>query len=86
MREIVPLNIWSNGITKIATCIRLYISYDDLTASAVLQYSLCTDTADSIYQGQISIDGQEYLDWGASSDSNQEAYVLAASALNLTLI
>ena len=86
MREIVPLNIWSDGVTKIATCIRLYISYDDLIASAVLQYSLCTDTAENIYQGQISIDGQEYLDWGASSDSNQEAYVIAASALNLTLI
>ena len=86
MREIVPLNIWSDGVTKIATCIRLYISYDDLSASAVLQYSLCTDIGDSIYQGQISIYGQEYIDWGASSDSNQEAYVLAASALNLTLI
>lgn len=86
MRDIVPLNIWSDGVTKVATCIRLYISYDDLSASAVLQYSLCTISAEDIYQGHILIDGQEYIDWGASTDSNQEAYVLAASALNLTLI
>jgi hypothetical protein len=39
-----------------------------------------------IYEGQIQFTGQEYLDWGNSGDSNEEAYVLAASHLNITLV
>ena len=86
MRSIQPLDIWSNGETKTAVCIKLYISFDDLEASAALVYSLCDADSKSIYDGQIIFDGQTYLDWGNSGDSNNEAYVIAASILNITLI
>lgn len=41
MKNIQPLEIWSNGETKVATCLQLYISYDDLAtrAGSVLEYS-----------------------------------------------
>jgi hypothetical protein len=38
-----------------------------------------------IYEGQVIIEGQTYIDWGSSGDSNTEAYVIAATQLNLTL-
>lgn len=85
MRAIQPLDIWSAGDTKTATCLRLYISYDDLETRAAFQYSLCDVDGIVIYEGQILIDGQTYLDWGSSGDSNQEAYDIAAAQLNLTL-
>jgi hypothetical protein len=86
MRDIQPLDIWANGETKTAVCIRLYISYDDLQATAALQYSLCDVDGRTIYEGQIIFDGQTYLDWGNSGDSNNEAYTIAAGILNITLI
>jgi hypothetical protein len=39
----------------------------------------------TIYEGQILIEGQTYLDWGSSGDSNNEAYIIASTQLNLTL-
>ena len=86
MRDIQPLDIWSNGETKVAVCLRLYVSYDDLSSQAAFQYSLCDVNNLVIYEGQLLINGTTYFDWGTSTDSNQEAYVIAASALNLTLI
>ena len=85
MKSIQPLEIWSDGETKTATCLQLYISYDDLSTRAAFQYSLCDIDGVLIYQGQILIDGQTYLDWGSSGDSNEEAYALAAAQLNITL-
>jgi hypothetical protein len=86
MKAIQPLDIWSNGETKVATCIRLYISYDNLESIAVLQYALCDIDGITIYEGQVTFEGQTYLDWGSSGDSNAEAYTLAATELNLTLV
>lgn len=86
MRNIQPLDIWSNGETKTAVCIKLYISYDDLQATAALVYSLCDVDGKNIYEGQVIFDGQTYIDWGSSGDSNNEAYTITASMLNLTLV
>jgi hypothetical protein len=86
MKEIQPLAIWSNGDTKTAKCIKLYLSYDDLATRAALQYALCDVDGITIYEGQVLIEGQTYLDWGQSGDSNMEAYTIAANALNLQLI
>lgn len=86
MRDIQPLDIWSDGDTKTATMLSLYISYDDLSTQAALIYKLLDADGIMIYEGQVLFVGQEYIDWGNSGDSNNEAYVLAASHLNLTLV
>ena len=85
MRTIKPLDIWSNGETLTAECIKLYISYDDLETMAALQYSLCDVNDVTIYEGQVLITGTDYANWGASADSNSEAYTIAAAQLNLDL-
>lgn len=85
MRNIQPLDIWSDGDTKTAVALSLYISYDDLSTQAALVYKLHDSIGAIIYEGQILFIGQQYLDWGNSGDSNAEAYTLAASHLNITL-
>ena len=85
MRAIKPLDIWSNGETLTAVCLKLYISYDDLATMAALHYSLCDVNDVTIYEGQVLITGTDYENWGASVDSNSEAYVIAAAQLNLDL-
>jgi hypothetical protein len=86
MKSIQPLDIWNSGDTKTAVSIKLYISYDDLETQAALIYKLYDVDLINIYEGQILILGQDYIDWGASGDSNTEAYSIAATQLNLTLI
>ena len=86
MRDIQPLNIWSNGETKVAVCLRLYVSYDDLSSQAAFQYALCDADNAVIYEGQILIDGTTYLNWGTSGDTINQAYTIAATALNITLV
>jgi hypothetical protein len=85
MRAIKPLDIWSNGETLTAVCLKLYISYDDLETMAALHYSLCDVNDVTIYEGQVMITGTDYNNWGASSDSNSEAYTIAAAQLNIEL-
>jgi hypothetical protein len=86
MKAIKPLDIWSNGETLTAVCLKLYLSYDDLATMAALHYSLCDANDTTIYEGQVLITDADYTSWGASGDSNNEAYVIAAAQLNLTLI
>ena len=85
MKAIQPLDIWSDGDTKTAVALSLYISYDDLSTQAALVYKLHDSMGAIIYEGQIFFIDQEYIDWGSSGDSNEEAYTLAASHLNITL-
>jgi hypothetical protein len=85
MRAIKALDIWSNGETLTAVCLKLYISYDDLETMAALHYSLCDVNDVTIYEGQVLITGTDYANWGASTDSNSEAYTIAAAQLNLEL-
>lgn len=86
MKAIQPLEIWKDGETKTAVCLKLYISYDNLESNAALVYQLCDANDLNVYEGQIFITGQNYIDWGASGDSNAEAYTIAALQLNLTLL
>jgi len=85
MKAIIPLDIWSNGVTKTATSLSLSISYDDLDTRAALQYVMCDASGVLLAEGQIVIDGETYLTWRASGNSNEQAYAIVASMLNITL-
>lgn len=85
MKTIQPIDIWKDGQPKQATILKMYISYDDLTTTATFQYQLCDDTLWSIAEGRLQISGADYSSWGSSGDSNEEAYVYGATALNLTI-
>jgi len=86
MRAIQPIDVWKDGVIQTAVCIKLYISYDDLSTRAALMYQLCDASDAVVYEGQILIVDDTYVAWGASGDSNAQAYVIAATQLNLTLV
>jgi hypothetical protein len=86
MKQIQPLTIWKDGISEDAIYLKLYISYDDLESFCMFQYQLLDTNMYPIAEGSRSVSGQEYINWGASGDSNDEAYQIVATMLNLTLI
>ena len=94
MKTIQPVNVWVNGQQQTANQFSLRIIADDLATSATFYYELLSQTTDaegavtntSLANGNSSLSGAEYDAWGDSSNINDEAYVLIAAKLNLTLI
>jgi hypothetical protein len=86
MKNIQAINIWNAGETLEAVSLTLYVSYDDLESSANFIYQLCTIEGACVAEGGLPISGSDYTNWGASGDSNAEAYNYAATQLNLILI
>lgn len=93
MKAITPVSIWSGGQSKNANNIELAIVHDNLESSATFYWQLLSVTTDvdgntsseQLSQGNLTISGTEYDDWGASQDVNAEAYTWAAGQLNLQL-
>jgi hypothetical protein len=85
--QIQPVNIWNNGQSKQASELDARIIFDDLATSAQFYYELKEVvegvSGATLSNGNVSMDGQDYLDW---DNSNQAAYVYVASKLNLTII
>ena len=93
MKQIEPVNIWANGQQKEANAFGMYVINDNLTSSATFYYQLFNvTTVDevenvvSLSQGNLTIEGEEYIDWNATPDINEAAYVWATEQLNLVLV
>lgn len=86
MKQIQPVTIWQNGVNSQATQLSLIIINDNLSTSATFYYQLLSEDNIQLSQGNLTIDGTEYDDWGNSGDINNEAYSIAASKLSLTLV
>lgn len=93
MKQIEPVNIWANGQQNEANAFGMYVINDNLISSATFYYQLFNVTivdeienATSLSQGNLTIEGQEYIDWNATPDINEAAYVWATEKLNLVLV
>ena len=94
MKEIQPISIWSNGTSQSENFINAYVINDNLLNSATFYYSLLSSTTDGdgnvssiqLSQGNLTMGGTDYENWGEASDINQEAYVWITTQLNLTLV
>jgi hypothetical protein len=93
MKQIEPVNIWSNGQQNEANAFGLSVINDNLSSSATFYYQLFNvitvdevETATTLSQGNLVIEGQEYIDWNATPDINEAAYVWATEKLNLVLV
>lgn len=87
-RAIQPVNIWLNGQTVQANTLAARIVTDNLLNTAVFYYQLLSVVESQTTQladGNLTMDGQAYQDWGQTGDANQEAYAWIASQLNLIL-
>jgi hypothetical protein len=93
MRKIEPISLWVNGQQKVANIIDLKIVNDNLKDNAVFYYQLMSEITqedgntfnESLVQGNITISGQDYIDWGVQTDVNQWAYEWCTTQLNLVL-
>lgn len=92
MKAITPVSIWAGGQTKSANNLELTIVHDNLESSATFYWQLLAVTVDgentsseSLAQGNLTISGTDYENWGAEGDVNDEAYTWAAGQLNLQL-
>lgn len=86
MKAIQPITSWSNGQQLQATQLSLTIINDNLSISATLYYQLIDDNGVQIAQGNLTIDGQDYIDWGSSTDINSDTYTICANKLNIQLL
>ena len=93
MKQIEPVNIWANGQQNEANAFGLSVINDNLKSSATFYYQLFNVTIvdeieniTTLSQGNLTIEGQEYIDWNATPVINEAAYVWATEKLNLVLV
>ena len=90
MKPILPLTIWLNGQTLIADLLNISSAYDNILDTATFSWQLYKSEIDQpatlLVNGNLTISGQEYLDWNASGDVNAAAYIWVADQLNVTII
>jgi hypothetical protein len=93
MKKIEPISIWKNGESFEANLLNAYIINDNLATSCTFYYQLCSSgegteamplvIGQTLAEGNITMDGQDYIDW---DNSNEQAYEYIAEKLNLTII
>ena len=93
MKKIEPILVWKNGEQLEARLLNAIIVNDNLESACTFYYQLLTGgdgtesmpiaVGQSVAEGNISLDGENYLAWDASNDY---AFTYIAEKLNLTLI
>jgi hypothetical protein len=97
MVQIQPVTIWINGESKVAEYLKVNGIADDYATSATNYWSLFTKTVDAdgndvageqVAQGNLTISGQDYIDWGdqPAMAINEWIYNWVAIELNLVII
>jgi hypothetical protein len=91
---IQPVQIWTNGQASSGNFIDASIVNDNLSNYAQFYWVISSVTIDSegaeskqsLAQGNTSISGDDYTQWGQAGDVNLAAYEYICTQLNLTLI
>jgi len=93
MKQIQPVTIWKNGESQEANLLNAVIINDNLSTSCSFYYQLCASgegteampivIGQTLAEGNLTMDGENYLAWNGSNDY---AFSYIAEKLNLTLI
>jgi hypothetical protein len=83
MKQIKPLNIWKNGKIEKAIYIFLQINFDNLFDLATFYFCLKDENQNQILEGNITIDGEDYIKWNGSNDN---VYNVVCEKLNIKLV
>jgi hypothetical protein len=99
MANIQPITTWFQGAQHQANVFTLYSTGNNLinyNGTAIFQYQLIEliidpidpniQNSQTLIIGELSISGQDYIDWNSSTDSNEWIYNWATNKLNLTII
>jgi beta-lactamase class D len=96
-KQIEPVTIWSNGESKVAEYLQVTGINDTYESSATNYWALFTKVVDEegndkqgeqVAQGNLTISGQDYINWGdqPAMAINEWIYNWSAEQLNLTII
>jgi len=96
-KQISPVTIWANGTSKDAEYLQVTGINDNYESSATNYWALFTKVVDAdgvesmgeqVAQGNLTIDGQDYINWGdqPAMAINAWIYNWSAEKLNLTII
>jgi beta-lactamase class D len=96
-KKIEPVTIWSNGESKVAEYLQVTGINDNYESSATNYWAMFTKIVDEegndkqgeqVAQGNLTISGQDYINWGdqPAMAINEWIYNWSASQLNLVIL
>jgi beta-lactamase class D len=96
-KQIEPVTIWSNGESKVAEYLQVTGINDNYESSATNYWAMFTKIVDEegndkqgeqVAQGNLTISGQDYINWGdqPAMAINEWIYDWSASQLNLVIL
>ena len=86
MKEIQPVSIWYNGEMVPATILNMTSISDNLSTTATFFYQLYSAENIALNNGNLTMEGTDYVNYSTNTDSNDYAYQWGAGKLNLTLV
>ena len=86
MKQILPISIWYNGQIISATIFNMISTNDNLIDNASFYWQLYTTEQIQVSQGNITMSGEDYINYSTSTTANDYAYQWGATQLNLTLV
>ena len=87
-KQINTISIWCNGAIINCNWLLCTLVFDDLVNVARFYYELGVQNEDGFLKvqiGNVSISGEDYVNWDESSSVNDAAYQIVAQKLNLTI-
>ena len=94
-KQIQPVDIWVNGESKVAEYLQVTCINDNYENSATNYWQLFTKVVDAegvesigeqIAQSNLTIDGQDYINWGDQPAMAINAWIYQWSADKLNLV
>ena len=94
-KQISPVDIWVNGESKVAEYLQVTCINDNYENSATNYWQLFTKVVDAegvesigeqISQSNLTIDGQDYINWGDQPAMAINAWIYQWSADKLNLV
>lgn len=87
-KQIQPIDIWVNGEVKIGVKFSVTGIFDNYENTAQNQWQIFDENDQQIASSNLTIDGQDYIDWGnqPAMAINTWIYNWSADKLGLTII
>jgi hypothetical protein len=92
MKQIEPVQIWTNGVLKTAEFLQVTGINDNYQSSATNYFALFTKVdeapGEQITQGNTTISGQDYINWGdqPAMAINEWIYDWVAEQINVVIL
>ncbi len=92
MKQIQAVNVWFNGQNYEAKFLNAYVINDDLSTSATFWWGIYAESdvagepGQNVASANLTMGGEDYLNWNTNPNINEDAYIWIASQLGLTLI